>query len=352
MGTYRTQQTYQSNYERGPDFSGPYPDVPACRGADLFGRPVNSRIGIAAGLLLNSKWITVYAKLGYDILTYKTVRSRHRECYPPPNWVQLDVGDRLPDDADVPLMAAPAPDGSADATWGVCFGMPSMAPDVWRADVERAKAAMGHGQLLNVSVVGTPDDSDDMTALADDFARCAGWARESGADLIEANFSCPNVCSKEGQIYQDAAVAHATAQRIRRAIGDSPLLIKTGYFRDFGGLDEFLRAMDGLADAIVLVNAIQRRVHDQSGRSVFGPFEKVGIVGHAIRNESLRLVADAAAIVRRRKLRLHIFGVGGIAAAHDALAYLRNGADAIFLGSAPMTRPALAVEIKNALTTA
>ena len=45
------------------------------------GLPVNSPLGVAAGPLLNGRWCLYYASLGFDVLTYKTVRSRRRECY-------------------------------------------------------------------------------------------------------------------------------------------------------------------------------------------------------------------------------------------------------------------------------
>jgi dihydroorotate dehydrogenase len=349
MKTYRIDQSYQANYESGPEFSRPFPEVPTTPTKELLGMRVNSRVGIAAGLLLNSKWIATYARLGFDVLTYKTVRSRYRECYPPPNWVRLNLPNGLPDDPDASLMADHSDAPISDtATWAVCFGMPSMEPEVWRADVERAKRGLGTGQILNVSVVGTPNEVGSFDDLADDFARCAAWAKEAGADWIEANFSCPNVTTAEGQVYQDPRAARAAAERIRRAIGNTPLLIKTGSFGAAGTLAEFLESMDRLADAVVLVNAVQRRVHDSNGRPVFGPFERVGIVGHAIRDHCLHLVADASAIVRSRKLAIRIFGVGGASTAADVREYFHVGADAVFLGSAPMFKPTLAAEIKRA----
>src|SRR5258706_12511947 len=48
---------------------------------EFLGLKVRSRLGIAAGILLNSKWVAAYAGLGFDVLTYKTVRSSHRPCY-------------------------------------------------------------------------------------------------------------------------------------------------------------------------------------------------------------------------------------------------------------------------------
>src|SRR5262245_35621852 len=96
--TYDICQTYQYNYDRGPVFPcEPKPIVPGAM-QQFLGLQVRSRIGIAAGVLLNSKWILGYAKRSFDILTYKTVRSSHRPCYPLPNWVFVEdpTGDDGP----------------------------------------------------------------------------------------------------------------------------------------------------------------------------------------------------------------------------------------------------------------
>ena len=138
--TYDIHQTYQYNYDRGPMFESEPVRSSAFRRSDFLGLKVRSRIGIAAGVLLNSKWILGYAKRGFDILTYKTVRSSHRSCYPLPNWVFVD--DPTGDDGPVYVNEKPKGDPRLWSS-AVCFGMPSMAPEIWREDIARAKAAEG-----------------------------------------------------------------------------------------------------------------------------------------------------------------------------------------------------------------
>lgn len=346
--TYRIDETYERNYEEGPAFAGPFPPVPPTPWKTFLGLPVRSRVGVSAGLLLNAKWIECYARLGFDLLTYKTVRSSPRPCYPLPNWVRVALPRGLPSDPDEAVYTVdPAVVPGDETTWSVCFGMPSMAPDVWRRDIRESKARLADGQLLIVSVVGTPTSGGGLDALADDFARCAAWASESGADIIEANFSCPNVCSAEGQIYQDETSSRRISEVIRAAIGDKPFLIKTGNFDRSEGIRSFLFSIAGSANGVVMVNGIQRRVLRPDGTPAFGQYERAGILGRAIHADGVRLVAEATDWIGKESLPLVVAGVGGIFHARDAADFFEVGAEAVFLGGSPMAKPTVAIEIKN-----
>lgn len=344
--TYDLHQTYQFNYERGPIFPTAPPKVKPGPMKTFLGLPVQSRIGIAAGVLLNSKWITGYAVRGFDLLTYKTVRSSYRACYPPPNWVFVN------DDAnpDGPVYATERPSGDP-AQWSsaVCFGMPSMAPETWRADIPRAKSGLSPGQILIASVVATPSERPNSAEVAEDFARCATWAAEAGADAIEANYSCPNVCSAEGSIYMDAKFSRAITETIRSAIGAKPLLLKIGHYVRAEDMRQFLRAVNGLANGITLVNAISRPVLYPDGRPVFGEkFRKAGVLGRAIHAPCVQSVRQARNIINEDGLNLSIAAVGGISKAQDAADFFNAGADAVLMGSSPMYLPDLAAELKTA----
>jgi len=88
LSRYNIHETYRWNYEHAPDPVDV--EIPAIPGAWFFcGLPVGSPLGIPAGPLLNGKWVRYYASLGFDVLTYKTVRSQSRECYPPVSYTHL-----------------------------------------------------------------------------------------------------------------------------------------------------------------------------------------------------------------------------------------------------------------------
>ena len=73
----------------------------------------------------------------------------------------------------------------ADLTLAVSMGLPSPPPEAWRADIKRARAKLGAEQLLIVSVAGTATPGGDGEQLAQDYALCARWAAEAGADVVE-----------------------------------------------------------------------------------------------------------------------------------------------------------------------
>ena len=88
---YVPTKSYRWNYEHPPQ---PVEvDIPSLAGDWRFvGLPVESPLGIAAGPLLNGRWCLYYASLGFDVLTYKTVRSSARASYPLPNLLPVDCG--------------------------------------------------------------------------------------------------------------------------------------------------------------------------------------------------------------------------------------------------------------------
>ena len=343
---YDLAATYAENFQRGPRLSSP-PNVyvtPANERVEFLGIPVNSRLGIAAGLLLNAKWIEGYADRGWDLLTYKTVRSSVRACYSPPNWafVNADAGEG-------PVYATDdLPDDPADISSAVCFGMPSMSPEFWREDIARAKTVLHDGQLLIVSVVASPEAGWSAEQVADDYAKCAAWAAEAGADVIEANYSCPNVCSAEGQVYCDASFSEMVTQTIRSAIGVTPLLLKIGVFPDSEKQRAFLHAVADNASGITLVNGIAREVRHADGQPVFGDnYIKAGVMGRIIHEPCVTAVREAHAVIDSEKLPLALAAVGGVSSAADFEDFITAGADVVMCGSSPMYLPDLAVEIKH-----
>ena len=344
--TYDIAKSYRENYDNGPNLAGVSVKVPVTPAKEFLGLKVNSRIGIAAGLLLNSKWMLAYSRLGYDLLTYKTVRSLHRPCSPPPNWVFVENDGKTRG----PIYTRNGPgENPAQVSSAVCFRMPSMPPSVWRKDMAKAKSELLPGKVLIASVTASPQPDWTPEQTAADFAQCANWAAEAGADVIEANLSCPNVCTAEGSIYRDAAFSKLVAQAVRSSIEKRPLLLKIGYFAEQNELADFLREVHSAADGVTMVNGITRPVLASKEKPAFGPSSaQAGVLGRAIHPHSVQAVRAARQVIVEEGLALSLLAVGGASITEDIADFFSAGADAVLMGSSPMYCPDSAAKAKAA----
>jgi len=344
LAKYDPSQTYRWNYDHAPD-APPVVEVPACPGRWTFcGRSVPSPLGMPAGPLLNGRWILHYAALGFDVLTYKTVRSRPRACYPLPNLQPVRTESLSGPRRDVPSCDTMTGD------WAVSFGMPSMSPDVWRADVAWTRERLPAEKLLCVSVVATPEPGWTPAELAADFAQCARWAVEAGADSVEANFSCPNVATSDGQLYQHPEAAAAVARALREAIGVTPLILKIGHVADEPAIDQFVTAVGPVIDAFSMTNCIAATVRLPDGSPLFDGQPR-GIAGEAIRAASVTQVRRFAESIRRHDLTTKLIGVGGAFTAAHVAEYLAAGAESVQIATAAMLDPAVGLRIRRELAT-
>ena len=343
MKRYDISRSYDWNYENAPEPPAGLQPAPVLGEWSFCGLPVSSPIGIPAGPLLNSGWILYYASLGFDSLTYKTVRSSYRACYEPPNLLPVS-SERLAEEGRTLTAAA----GESD-TWAISFGMPSKPPEEWRADVERARRGLGEGQVLSVSVVASPDAGWTMKQVAEDFARCARWAVDAGAQVVEANLSCPNVCTKEADLYLSPEASAEIASTVRARIGAAPLALKVGLFPGAEEAEALIRAVAPHADAISATNSITAKVRDGEDRLLFDGLKR-GIGGRAITARCNREMEMLAGIVRQTGANLSLIGVGGVATARDVRQRLEAGASHVHLATAPMIDPGAGLKVRAELS--
>lgn len=339
---YDRSLTWQQNHDRPMEPVALSP--PAVPGRWTFcGRPVESPLGIAAGPLLNGHWLLYYASLGFDVLTFKTVRSRARACYPMPNLVPVQTGPLTGDEQS--LSAAE----SRFDSWAVSFGMPSVDPEDWQADLELTRRRLPAHKLLSVSVVGTVQPGWSIDDLADDYAWCARRAVKTGADTIEVNFSCPNVATCDGQLYQQPADAAVVAQAVREAIGGVPLIVKIGHVLE---ADDAHRLLDGIGrhvQTLAMTNSVAATVMDADGRMLFNG-ERRGICGAATYQASLAQTRLFHQVLKERGQSLSLISVGGISSAAQVRECLAAGAEAVHLATAAMLDPAIGLKIRQALS--
>lgn len=345
--TYDTDKTYDENYANGPVFDGPIPPpVELRRRWSFLGFDLAGPLGVPAGPLLNSAYVDLYARLGWDVPVYKTVRGIARACHPAPNCLFIPP-DMLGEDDALSIRAiSPPPASVADLTITNSFGMPSKAPDEWMVDVQAAQAALRPGRLLIVSVAGTPGaEGRDLVA---DFARTAALAKEAGAKVIEANFSCPNVVSGEGALYSDPVNSALVTAAIRREIGDVPLLIKIGSLAE-DRLTEVVRANLPHVAGFAAINTVPLRVVDALGRQAL-PGEgrlQSGVCGAAIKAVATEATARLLRVREALRADYAVVSVGGVMTEDDIDARLEMGADLVMSATAAMWDPLLAHRWKS-----
>lgn len=321
--------------------------LPHGPGGKLFDRQLNSALGIASGPLLNSKWVEGYARLGYDVLTYKTVRTTAVPAHALPNIRPVENHEHVAVTTRRPLT-------NAHPTLAVSMGMPSAEPDVWRKDVRRAKDKLGRGQLLIVSVVGTHVPGGDAEQLIADYARCTAWAAEAGADAIEVHLAVPDPLSEQPQmIYENIPLAAQILYRARTTVA-CPIVAKLGVFRTPRLLHDTATKLASWSSGFVMVHGIRRRVIDEAGNSAFegAGRDRATIVGADTWPLASRQVEEMLSWRKAGAWDRAILAVGGITTPERADHLIREGADAALIATAAIFDPLFAVRFRQLRTTA
>ncbi|KXZ46368.1 hypothetical protein GPECTOR_44g45 [Gonium pectorale] len=368
--------------------------APEDKWVNFLGHKLASPLGVAAGPLLSAAWVGLAASRGYDVLTYKTIRSHRHAGHGLPNILYLDVDSQLQASgpaAEVPLYARTAAStsgqhcGAADAAVGGAapllaitnsFGMPSAGPEALvgpGGDLAAAQAALVRrpGQMLVVSVTGTPGRPG-LTFLQD-LTQAARLALDAGAGVLEVNLSCPNVGSSHVALYQDAPAVEALVAGLTQAVGPVPMLLKVGAFPGDGsggggggsgeGADCLRRVLAGAAAAgaagVAGINGLSRRVElpggdggggggGNGGVPALGPDRpSSGVCGDPIRAAGLEWVAQARQVIASGGLGLGLVGVGGVTQAEHAMMYLQAGADVVQAATGFMWKPHLGTDFQR-----
>lgn len=348
---YAIERSYLENLEEGPFFEGMIPErrfAPKEKWADFLGFSVASPIGVPAGPLLNGRWVTFAAEMGFDIVTYKTIRSRFHPAHPVPNMIYVDTHGPLTKERfqETLMQAAIPPRTLSELAATNSFGIPSKDPDYLIADIAKANASLAPGQVMIVSVVGTPRPGEDF---AGDFAVASRIALEGGAKIIEADFSCPNVASCEGSIYSSPQAVFDISIKVKQAIGNRPLIIKIGVISEKEKLREvMLAAARAGVQAVCGINTVSMNVTKQDGTPALGEKRlRAGVCGGPIRLAALDFIRMAREINDEEKLGLVIMGTGGVTLPEHFDLFFQEGADVAMSAVGMLWDPYLAARYHN-----
>jgi dihydroorotate dehydrogenase (NAD+) catalytic subunit len=210
-----------------------------------------------------------------------------------------------------------------------------------------------------LSFMGTVKEGQTQDEFIADYALAARLAKETGAPILEANLSCPNI-GNEGLVCYNLEVTKKVCEAIRHEIGNTPFIIKIGYFPAQGGsasggyedgqLAKLAQIVHEYVDDVAAINTLPGTVVDASGNQALpGPNRaKSGVCGASIRWAGLDMVRRLKTLKDVRSYRFAITGVGGVVSPADYAAYRDAGADTVMSATGTMWNPYLAEEIKRA----
>lgn len=168
-----------------------------------------------------------------------------------------------------------------------------------------------------------------------------------GADALEANLSCPNV--HDARSVKGAALVSQSPElvteytKLIRSATTLPLYVKLS--PNVANICEpALAAQEGGADAVSLINTLLGMAIDPESRKPRLANIVGGLSGPAIRPVALKMVWDAA-----RVLKVPIIAMGGICNASDAIQFFLAGATAVSAGCISFRTPDAAAQIVDGI---
>ena len=349
MSTYRLDRSFNWNFEHGPVYNRDFDPIPKTPFKEFFGLATHSKFGVAASVIVNERWLETYSRLGFDLLTYKSVRLIERRCHAFPNWVFVDDEFENSSSTNGVLVKRHRKNlNLLQATGAGSFGMPSRSPSFWLNDIRNSRSKILDGQVLIVSVVATPRSNMSKHEIAEEYGVLTKMVIEAGAQVVEANLSCPNVTTGEGELNADSVMVREISNSLRKNAGFTPITLKLGHISDDELLTSVLRVANDAVDGVVLMNGINKRVIDRDGNPVFGRGrETCGITGAGIHKIALNYVRRAIDIVERENLSLKIIANGGIVSPESAKPFFDSGAYAVTTASGAVFDTQLAQNIKT-----
>lgn len=344
------EKSYAENFEQGP--FGVFADgivLPATQEPlyRVLGQLVSLPFGVPAGPLLNGTYVKAALDKGFNIPVYKTVRTRTYASAPWPNVLAVQVADK-------DLTFAQAEQGlianhsfTEPLAITNSFGVPSFEPDFWQEDMALASRSAKKGQFVIGSFQGTTNPHGNIEEYIQDFVLAAKLVKETGVKVLEANLSCPNEGTAHLLCY-DVQRSKIIVSAIKDEIGDTPLLIKIGYFAEEDALKHFVREIGCLVQGISAINTIPAKIVTERGeQALLGTGRmRSGVCGRPIKWAGLDAVHKLSAFRQALGLTFTIIGVGGVTTPADYQEYRATGADIVMSATGAMWNPYLAQDVR------
>lgn len=306
----------------------------------LFGRPIASRFGIAAcPLTINSEGVRQMAERGFDIITYKTIRSGSMPIKSP-NVYRVHIHEQLTrEKIGSRVQVIDHEPTNADRALTNLYGIGSLSAHETIADLKKAHAILPEGKALIVSIYGSGNT---LKEQIDDFVRTACIAYEGNASIIELNLSCPNISCGQ-PIYKDADLVYAVCDAVKHALPSMHIIIKVSVFDSYDQMRDVMRAAyrAGVC-GICGINTVPMRVVNAQGEAIYGVGREMsGVSGEPIRELALEFTRHARAIIEQESMDMVLLAAGGVMSSGDYDALIAAGADVVLCASVALIKSAL-----------
>lgn len=347
---YDPTKSYEDNYDNGP--FGAFADgkVFEQKGEPQYeyhGHKVFLPFGIPAGPLLNSNYVKATFEKGFDIAIYKTIRTDFYQTHPFPNILSVKVeGDLTLEKLKNPLIA----DTNFVPPIAITnsFNIPSRKPEIWQEDMKKALSYASKGQVMVGSFVGTVREGQTRKEFIEDWALAAKLVLETGVKIIEADISCPNN-GAEGLVCYDLPTTEEICKSVRKVIGNTPFVLKLGYYENQEQLERIAAITNEYADGVGAINTLPGIIVNEKGEQALPGKNRAkgGVCGAPIKWAGIDTVKRLSEIRQKKNYKFSIDGVGGVITPEDYFEYKKAGADAVFSATGAMWNPFLAQEIKQ-----
>jgi len=350
------EKSYYENWEQGP--FGDFADCVVLPESEArfryLGCAISYPLGIAAGPLLNAKFVRAALEKGFDVPVYKTIRTREKKSNDWPNVLPVAVeGDLTLEQAAKGLTVKAAYSEPLAITNS--FGNPSYPADVWQNDVRSLMeyAKTRPNQMVCGMIEGTRwSENDTEDEIVNDWVLAARMMKACGVHAIEANFSCPNEGDRVKRLLcYDAAMSSRISAAIKAEIGELPLVIKISYFEDEAELHDVIAQNGAHVQGIASINTIPAAIYQADGTQALpgGPWRlKSGVCGAPVKWAGIEMVQRLKKLREELNLSYDIVGVGGVTTPQDFKDYRDAGADLVMTATGAMWNGYLAKEIKEA----
>lgn len=340
------------------------PHLPAAPtgGWTVLGFDVGFPIGIpSCDLTANAEWIEFYARKGFQILTYRTVRNEPRagSDY---EWVYVAGISEPWSGEDTPTEVRHAegtipPDVRRIST-ATSYLAPCLPPNEWEEDIRDARCRLDDLDGNHVLIVSVTDsvaiNEKSIPRLSADFVDVARRAEAAGADAIECYLARSTTVDRNGELKRcerDVETSVAIVTAVRGALKkETKLVIKLSATLSDESLEQVVTtlARDHLIDGVSGISPIEveRITTGPNGHPLWANgsprTRRPAVAGYALRDRSQEFVRRLASIRCRNNLEFDIIAMGGIMTPQDVAIYMDLGAAAVQTATAAVFDPDLA----------